>query len=77
MGDLVSWVVTYIVVPENHYLSALLQNVSLAPVWNKRRGRGRGNFHITPVHVPQNLDDAILDLYRCQLTQQMLSRKQQ
>jgi len=32
---------------------------------------------MTPVHVPQNLDDAILDLRRCQLAQQILLEKQQ
>ena len=31
----------------------------------------------TPVHVPQNLDDAILDLHRCQLAQQILLEEQQ
>jgi len=32
---------------------------------------------MTPVYIPQNLDDAILDLCRCQLAEQMLSREQQ
>ena len=32
---------------------------------------------MTSVHVPQNLDDIILDLHKCQLAQQMLSREQQ
>jgi len=40
---------------------ALLQNVPPTPVWNRGRDRGRRRFHMTPVHVPQNLDDAILD----------------
>jgi len=55
----------------------LLQNVPLVPIWNRGRGRGGRRFHITPVHVPQNLDDAILDLHRCQLAQQILSEEQQ
>jgi len=38
-----------------------------APVWNRGRGRGGRRFHMTSVHVPQNLDDVILDLCRCQL----------
>jgi len=66
-----------VVVPENYQLSALLQNVPPAPVWNRGRGRERGRFHMTPAHVPQNLDDTILDLHRHQLAQQMLSREQQ
>jgi len=32
---------------------------------------------MTSVHVPQNLDDAILDLCRRQLAQQILSEEQQ
>ena len=32
---------------------------------------------MTSVHVPQNLDDAILDLHRHQLAQQILSEEQQ
>jgi len=48
----------------------LLQNVPPAPVWNRGRGRERRRFHITPVHVLQNFNDAILDLCRCQLTEQ-------
>ena len=53
------------------------KNVPSAPVWNRRRGRGGRRFHITPVHVPQNLDDTILDLHRYQLAQQILSEEQQ
>ena len=34
------------------------------------RGRRRTKFHLTSAHVPQNLDDAILDLCQCQLAQQ-------
>jgi len=41
---------------------------------NKRRGRRRGRqqlkFYLTSANVPQNLEDAILDLHRCQLAQQ-------
>ena len=56
----------YIVVLENHYLSALLQNVPLASVWNRERGKERGRrFYMTPIYVPQNFDNAILDLCRC------------
>jgi len=32
---------------------------------------------MTPVHVPQNLDNAILNLHRCQLAQQILLEEQQ
>jgi len=56
---------------------ALLQNVPSASVWNRGRGRGGRRFHMTFVHVPQNLDDAILDLHRRQLAQQILSEEQQ
>jgi len=35
---------------------------SAAPVLNRGRGRRRTKFHLTSAHVPQNLDDAILDL---------------
>jgi len=43
----------------------LLQNIPPAPVWNSRsRSRSR-RFQPTPVHVPQNLENAILDLCRC------------
>ena len=31
---------------QRYVVPALLQNVPLAPVWN--RGRGRGRFHMTP-----------------------------
>ena len=54
---------------------ALLQNVPPAPVWNRGRDRGGRRFHMTPVYVPQNFDDAILDLRRCQLAQQILSEE--
>jgi len=55
----------------------LLQNVPSAPVWNRGRDRGGRRFYMTSVHVSQNLDDAILDLHRCQLAQQILSEEQQ
>jgi len=40
-----------------------------APVLNRGRGRRRTKYHLTSTHVPQNLEDAILDLHRCQLTE--------
>ena len=36
----------------------------------KERGRQQSKFYLTSVNVPQNLEDAILDLHRCQLAQQ-------
>jgi len=48
----------------------LLQNVSSIPVWNRDRGKGRKRFYLAPVHVSQNLEDAILDLHRHQLAKQ-------
>jgi len=48
----------------------LLQNVPPAPVWNRDRGRGRKRFYLAPVHVPQNLEDTILDLHRRRLAEQ-------
>jgi len=51
-----------------------LPNITPAPVLNRGRGRGRGRqqskFYLTSANVPQNLEDAILDLHRCQLAQQ-------
>jgi len=41
-----------------------------APVLNRGRERRRTKFHLTSAHVPQNLDDAILNLHQCQLAQQ-------
>ena len=41
-----------------------------APVLNRGRGRRRTKYHLTSTHVPQNLDDAILDLRQRQLAQQ-------
>ena len=50
------------------------QNITLAPVFNRGRGRRRGRrqskFYLTSAHVPQNLEDAILDLHRRQLAEQ-------
>ena len=40
------------------------------PVLNRGRRRRRTKFHLTSVYVPQNLDDAILDLHQRQLAQQ-------
>jgi len=51
-----------------------LPNITLAPVLNRGRGRGRkrwqSKFYLTSAHVPQNLEDAILDLHRCQIADQ-------
>jgi len=61
----------HVVVSENYHLSALLQNVSPAPVWNEGSGKGkRRQFHMTSTHVPQTLEVAILDLCRYQLAKQ-------
>ena len=48
-----------------------------APVLNRERGRRRTKYHLTSTHVPQNLEDAILDLRRCQLTEQLLRTTQE
>ena len=49
-------------------------NITLAPVLNRGRGRERerrqSKFYLTSAHVPQNLEDAILDLHRRQLAEQ-------
>ena len=49
-------------------------NITPAPVLNRERGRGRGRqqskFYLTSANVPQNLEDAILDLHKRQLAQQ-------
>jgi len=42
----------------------------VAPVLNRGKGRKRTKYHLTSIHVPQNLDDAILDLHQRQLAQQ-------
>ena len=51
-----------------------LSNITLVSVLNKgrekERGRQQSKFYLTSVNVPQNLEDAILDLHRCQLAQQ-------
>jgi len=44
---------------------------------NRRRERRRTKCHLIPVHVPQNLEDAILDLHRCQLAEQLLRTTQE
>jgi len=36
-----------------------------APVLNRGRGRRRTKYHLTSTHVPQNLENTILDLRRC------------
>ena len=49
-------------------------NITLAPVLNRGRGRRRrrrqSKFYLTSAHVPQNLEDTILDLHRRQLAEQ-------
>ena len=61
----------HVVVSENYHLSALLQNIPPAPVWNRGSRKGkRRQFHMTPTHVPQTLEIAILDLCRHQLAKQ-------
>ena len=49
-----------------------LPNITLAPVLNRERERERQQlkFYLTSAHVPQSLEDAILDLHRYQLSQQ-------
>ena len=55
---------------QQYVISTLLQNVSPAPVWNRGSGKGkRRQFHMTPTYVPQTLEDAILDLHKCQLAE--------
>ena len=48
-----------------------------APVLNRERGRRRTKYHLTSTYVPQNLEDAILDLHRRQLTEQLLRTTQE
>jgi len=48
-----------------------------APILNRGRGRRRTKYHLTSIHVPQNLEDAILDLCRHQLTEQLLRTTQE
>jgi len=40
-------------------------NITLAPVLNRGRERRQSKFYLTSAHVPQNLEDTILDLHRC------------
>ena len=49
-----------------------LPNITPAPFLNKGRQRQRwqSKFYLTSVNVPQNLEDAILDLHKRQLAQQ-------
>ena len=48
----------------------------VAPVLNRGRER-RTKYHLIPAHIPQNLEDAILDLHRCQLAGQLLRTTQE
>ena len=48
----------------------------VAPILNRGRGR-RTKYHLIPAHVPQNLEDAILDLHRRQLAEQLLRTTQE
>ena len=48
----------------------------VAPVLNRGRGRTT-KYYLIPAHVPQNLEDAILDLHRCQLAEQLLRTTQE
>jgi len=47
-----------------------LYNIPPAPVLNRGRGRKRTKFHLTFAYIPQNLEDVILDLHKCQLAEQ-------
>ena len=53
-----------------------LPNITPAPVLNRGRQRQRqrwrwqSKFYLTSANVPQNLENAILDLHRRQLAQQ-------
>jgi len=56
---------------QQYVVPTLLQNVPSAPVWNRGSGKGkRRRFYMTPTHVPQTLEDTILNLHRCQLAEQ-------
>jgi len=48
-----------------------------APVLNRGKGRRRTKFYLTSAHIPQNLEDTILDLHRHQLTEQLLRTTQE
>ena len=56
------WAQRYVVVPKYYYLPVLLQNIPPAPVWNRERERERRRVQTTSIYVPQNLENAILDL---------------
>jgi len=47
-----------------------LPNITPAPVLNRGRERRQSKFYLTSAYVPQNLENAILDLHRHQLAQQ-------
>jgi len=49
----------------------------VAPVLNRGRRRRRTKYNLIPAHAPQNLEDAILDLHRCQLAEQLLRTTQE
>jgi len=44
---------------------------------NRGRERKRTKYHLTSTYVQQNLEDVILDLHRCQLTEQLLRTTQE
>jgi len=48
----------------------------VAPVLNRGRGR-RTKYHLIPAYVLQNLENAILDLHRRQLAEQLLRTTQE
>ena len=48
-----------------------------APVLNRKRERKKTKYHLISTYVPQNLEDAILDLHRRQLTEQLLRTTQE
>ena len=49
----------------------------VALVLNKERGRKRTKYHLISAYISQNLKDAILDLHRCQLAEQLLRTTQE
>ena len=57
---------------QQYVVFTLLQNVSPAPVQNRGSGKGkRRQFYMTLTHVPQTLENTILDLHKCQLAEQL------
>ena len=44
---------------------------------NRKRERKKTKYHLISTYVPQNLEDAILDLCRHQLTEQLLRTTQE